>query len=99
MKLLSRRGGLDSFSEKEVAARVISPTIARRLAIACQRLAGLCPPATSDGIVDVVRDIGYIKIDPIDVVGGTWYIHMEDCLTRQTEVWSLGASNDFALTV
>lgn len=50
------------------AVRTISPTLARRLAVMCQRLAGPCPPADSNGIMDVMRDIGYVQIDPMRVV-------------------------------
>ena len=49
-------------------ARVIPPTIARRLAITRQRLAGPRLPPSADGIVSIVRDIGCIQIDPISVV-------------------------------
>jgi uncharacterized protein YcaQ len=48
--------------------RTISPTTARRLAIARQRLAGpkVCPDA--DGMLDVVRDLGCLQLDPISAV-------------------------------
>lgn len=50
------------------AVRTISPTLARRLTVMRQRLAGPRPPADSDGIMDVMRDIGYVQIDPMRVV-------------------------------
>jgi len=40
---------------------------ARRLAIAAQRIVG-APPATRKGILEVVRDIGYLQLDPTNVV-------------------------------
>lgn len=46
----------------------ITPEIVRRLAIHRQRLAGDRPPATSSGILDVVRDIGCLQLDPISAV-------------------------------
>jgi len=46
----------------------ITPTIARRLAVHAQRLAGARPTADSVGILDVVRDIGCLQLDPISAV-------------------------------
>ncbi|HVU14716.1 MAG TPA: crosslink repair DNA glycosylase YcaQ family protein [Phototrophicaceae bacterium] len=51
-----------------MAARTISKTTARRLAITRQRLSGSPPPATADSIMEVVRDLGCVQIDPISVV-------------------------------
>lgn len=48
--------------------RTLSPTLARRLAIMRQHLAGPRPLADSNGIMDVTRDLGYIQIDPMRVV-------------------------------
>ena len=48
--------------------RTLSPTIARRLAISRQRLAGPRPPADAAGILDVVRDLGCLQLDPISAV-------------------------------
>jgi uncharacterized protein YcaQ len=47
---------------------VLTPTIARRLAVTRQRLSG--PPVSADsaGILDVVRDIGCLQLDPISAV-------------------------------
>ncbi len=50
------------------AIRTISPTVARRLAITRQRLAGPLPPAGSDTMFEVVRDLGCLQLDPISVV-------------------------------
>jgi hypothetical protein len=41
---------------------------ARRLAITRQRLAGPLRPPTRDGLLSTVRDLGYLQLDPIDVV-------------------------------
>lgn len=46
----------------------ISPGDAWRLAVEAQRLAGPRPNATRSGILDVVRDIGYLQLDPTNVV-------------------------------
>jgi uncharacterized protein len=51
-----------------VAARVISPELARRLAITRQRLAGPRPPADAAGIYEVARDLGCLQLDPISTV-------------------------------
>jgi len=46
----------------------LTPTLARRLAVMRQRLAGPRPAADSNGIMDIMRDLGYVQIDPIRVV-------------------------------
>jgi len=48
--------------------QVISPTIARRVALMKQHLAG--PRITPDktGIMKVIRDIGYVQLDPTKIV-------------------------------
>src|SRR5439155_19135663 len=57
-----------SASKSSAPARVLSPALARRLAIARQRLAGPRPPADAAGIMDVVRDLGCLQLDPISAV-------------------------------
>lgn len=51
--------------------RTISPTVARRLAVTRQRLAGNSVHPDAAGILDVVRDLGCLQIDPISVVART----------------------------
>lgn len=46
----------------------ITPTTARRLAITAQRLAGPPAPNDSTGMLDVVRSIGCLQLDPISAV-------------------------------
>jgi uncharacterized protein YcaQ len=46
----------------------IPASLARRLAITKQRLAGTRPPANLDGILDVMRDLGCLQLDPIGIV-------------------------------
>src|SRR2546425_311588 len=48
--------------------RTISPTIARRMAVARQRLAGPRPPAETAGMMDILSDIGCLQLDPISAV-------------------------------
>jgi uncharacterized protein YcaQ len=48
--------------------RVLSPELARRLNITRQRLAGPRPVATPQTILDAVRDLGCLQLDPISVV-------------------------------
>ncbi len=46
----------------------LSTTLARRLAITRQHLAGAQPKPTPENILGVVRDLGCLQIDPINVV-------------------------------
>lgn len=46
----------------------LSPTTARRLAIARQRLAGPYPAPTPETMLSVARDLGCLQIDPINAV-------------------------------
>jgi uncharacterized protein len=46
----------------------ISPTVARRLAVARQRLAGPRPEPTSETMLEVTRDLGCLQLDPISAV-------------------------------
>src|SRR5260370_8657192 len=48
--------------------RVISRTVARRLAIVAQGLAGPRPRADTAGIMDVVGRLGCLQLDPINIV-------------------------------
>lgn len=48
--------------------RTITPTTARRIAITRQRLADSERTPTSQGILDVVRDLGCLQLDPISTV-------------------------------
>lgn len=53
-----------------MTTRTISIDTARRLAVVRQRLADppRSAPATADDVVDVVRDLGCVQLDPISVV-------------------------------
>ena len=51
--------------------RTISPTVARRLAIARQRLAGPRPAGAAggpDAMLDLIRDLGCLQLDPTNAV-------------------------------
>lgn len=48
--------------------RTISAATARRLAITRQRLAGNKSKPNADGIFDVVKDLGFLQLDPTNVV-------------------------------
>jgi len=54
--------------------RTLTPTLARRLTITKQRLAGRSPRPNADGILQVVRDLGCLQIDPINVVARPQYL-------------------------
>ena len=49
----------------------LTQTEARRLAVTCQHLAGARPAADEAGVLDLVRDIGCLQLDPISVVART----------------------------
>jgi len=51
-----------------VANLTLTLTQARRLAVTRQRLAGPRPEPSAAGILEVVRDLGCVQIDPISVV-------------------------------
>ncbi|TMF90028.1 MAG: winged helix-turn-helix domain-containing protein [Chloroflexi bacterium] len=48
--------------------RTISATTARRLAITRQRLVGQTSKSSADSIFDVVKDLGFLQLDPTNVV-------------------------------
>jgi uncharacterized protein YcaQ len=52
----------------------IPVTVARRMAITRQRLAGPRPSADQAGLLDVVRDIGCLQLDPTSAVARTNYL-------------------------
>ncbi|MFQ5613513.1 MAG: DNA glycosylase AlkZ-like family protein, partial [Anaerolineae bacterium] len=85
----------------------LSPTLARRLAIARQRLAGPRPPANAASILDAARDLGCLQLDPISVVARSHLLvlwsrfgvydpaHLENLLWRERrlfEYWAHVAS-------
>jgi uncharacterized protein YcaQ len=87
--------------------RTLSPTLARRLAITRQRLAGPGPQPDAAGILAVIRDLNCVQLDPISAVApshqlvlwsrlGTYDpIHLETLLwqkRRLFEYWAHAAS-------
>jgi len=52
----------------------LTPTLARRLAVTRQRLAGPRPEPTPAGIMEIMRDLGCIQIDPIRAVERTQFL-------------------------
>src|SRR3954451_19953224 len=73
--------GQDAFPELSAAAatlrlvppparalRQVSLRDARRLAVAKQRLAGPRPAPDAEGILDLVRELGCLQLDPISYV-------------------------------
>jgi uncharacterized protein YcaQ len=87
--------------------RTITATTARRLAITRQRLAGPTTKPDAHGIFDVVRDIGFLQLDPTNVVAPSHQLvvfsrvgpyqpkHLETLLweeRRLFEAWAHAAS-------
>lgn len=62
--------------------RTLSPTVARRMAIARQHLAGARLPSDSEGIMTLMRDLGCIQIDPISIVARSHQIVLWSRLER-----------------
>jgi uncharacterized protein YcaQ len=54
--------------------RVVTPQHARQLAITRQQLAGTPPPATKESILDIVRAITCLQLDPTNVVARNQYL-------------------------
>jgi uncharacterized protein len=84
--------------------RAISPTIARRLAITRQRLAGQArPAATPDGIMELVRDLGGLQLDPTNRVARSHLLvlwsrlglfdptHLDTLLWQEQRLFEYGA--------
>ncbi|MCB0214277.1 MAG: YcaQ family DNA glycosylase [Anaerolineae bacterium] len=53
---------------------MITPTLARRLAVACQRLNAPQPAPTPDGIREVMQNLRCLQLDPIRAVERTQYL-------------------------
>jgi len=53
------------------ARLTLTPTLARHLAVHQQRLAGPRAAADADGLLDVVRSLGCLQLDPLSVVART----------------------------
>jgi uncharacterized protein YcaQ len=66
--------------------RTLSLSLARRLAVSAQALAGECPPATPEGILNVARQLGCLQLDPISAV----------TRSHQIVVWSRVGHYDLA---
>lgn len=81
----------------------LSPVEARRLAIVKQRLAGEQPAATPDGIMDVVRELGGLQLDPTSAVARShWLVlwsrlgpfdvgHLDTLLWQERRLFEYGA--------
>src|SRR5262245_8688755 len=75
------------------AVRTISPTTARRLAIARQRLSGPLPAANPASMLDVVRDIGCLQLDPTSAVARSHMLVLfsrlgaYDCIDLDQLLW------------
>lgn len=58
---------MGTIGQSMATVRTISPTVARRLVLTRQRLAGPRPAAGAAGIMEVARDLGALQLDPINV--------------------------------
>lgn len=52
----------------------LTPSIARKLAVQAQRLAEPLPPATKERLLDIMRSIRCLQLDPIRAVDRTQYL-------------------------
>jgi uncharacterized protein YcaQ len=59
-----------------VPERSVSLSVARRLALTCQRLAGPRPARSLEGIMEIMHNLGYIQIDPISIVAPSHFLVM-----------------------
>ncbi|MEO8287436.1 MAG: crosslink repair DNA glycosylase YcaQ family protein [Chloroflexota bacterium] len=72
----------------------VTPTVARRLSITRQRLAGPRPAPTPEGFLEVVHDIGCLQLDPISAVARTNHLvpwsrlGVHDPAIQDTLLWS-----------
>ncbi|MFQ5575428.1 MAG: winged helix-turn-helix domain-containing protein [Anaerolineae bacterium] len=57
-----------------MTALTLTPTLARRLAVTRQRLAGPRPAPTPAGLMELLRDVRCLQIDPIRAVERTQYL-------------------------
>jgi hypothetical protein len=48
--------------------RSLSPSLARRLIVTCQRLAGPRPPVAAETLLDLISALGCLQLDPLNVV-------------------------------
>ena len=62
--------------------RLLSPTLARRLAITKQRLAGPRPAGDADSVFGLVRELGCVQLDPIGVVAPSHLLVLHSRLGR-----------------
>lgn len=61
---------------------ILTPTIARRLAVTRQWLAGPLPATNEAGMITMLRDLGCVQIDPIRAVERTQYLVLWSRLGR-----------------
>ena len=52
----------------------LTPTLARRLAIAKQRLSGPQPQPDTAGIMEIMRELGCLQLDPISAVARSHWL-------------------------
>src|SRR5690348_2579200 len=53
---------------KRIMTLTITPTLARQLAVTKQHLAGTPPEANAEMILNVIRDLGCLQLDPTSAV-------------------------------
>jgi uncharacterized protein YcaQ len=68
---LHERGHRHSRLHRQRLILRLTPTEARRLAVTRQRLGGARPPTNEAGVLDLIRDLGCLQLDPLNVVART----------------------------
>lgn len=82
MAVVAERRRVPAATPPDGAVRAITPTVARRLAVTRQRLAGPALPADAPGILNLVRDLGCLQLDPIAVVARSHLLVLHSRLDR-----------------
>ena len=74
--------------------RVISRSVARRMAIVAQDLAGPRPRADTEGIMDVIGRLGCLQLDPINIGARSHLLVLKNLPASGPEPFKQNRAND-----